>query len=324
MAAVVFFWLIYSQFKSLWTALAGTAIFALGTSMWSTATRALWQHGPLVLMFTIVMLLTVRAIRRPALVQFAGLALAMAYIIRRPPRSPSSLSVSTCLRSIERGFCGMSAGPWLPPFPGSFSTIRFTARILPPYYAASRLAAPASFTDGLLGILFSPSRGLLVFTPVVVFAISGFVLFLARARTTAAPHRLRDHYCRHHFHHRRVAGGLVGRCLLWAPFYDGRCAVSGVFRRVQFPFADRRQPARKPVPFGGHRNFRRGRCPDPRSGRIALGDHGMELYSEQYRSKSLPPLGLEGSAVSSNPGRPLTISARREQRNDAVACRTKS
>jgi hypothetical protein len=45
-AAAVFFWLVYSQFEALATALA-TAIFALGTSMWSTATRALaaWPLG---------------------------------------------------------------------------------------------------------------------------------------------------------------------------------------------------------------------------------------------------------------------------------------
>src|SRR4029077_16982597 len=77
MTAVVFFWVVYSQFISPWTALFGTAILALGTSMWSTATRALWQHGPLVLMFSVVMLLMVRAPRRPALVQYAGLVLAM-------------------------------------------------------------------------------------------------------------------------------------------------------------------------------------------------------------------------------------------------------
>jgi hypothetical protein len=50
--------------------------------MWSTATRALVQHGPLVLMFAIVMLLMVQAFHRPSLVQYAGLVLAMGYIVR--------------------------------------------------------------------------------------------------------------------------------------------------------------------------------------------------------------------------------------------------
>jgi len=178
LAAVIFFRLIYSQFESLGTALAGTAIFALGTSMWSTATRALWQHGPLVLMFTIVMLLTVGARRRPALVQYAGLALAMAYIIR-PTAAVAIVIISIYVFVFYRawflryvGWAMVAAVPWI-----VFNYSIYGA-LLPPYYAASRLAAPSSFTAGLLGILFSPSRGLLVFTPVMVFAISGFALSL--------------------------------------------------------------------------------------------------------------------------------------------------
>jgi hypothetical protein len=177
-AAVMFFWLIYSQFESLWTALAGTVIFAVGTSMWSTATRALWQHGPLVLMFTIVMLLMVRAHRRPALVQYSGLVLAMGFVIR-PTAVVAIVVVSIYVLAFYRawflryiGWAMVVAIPWI-----VFNYSIYGA-MLPPYYAASRMVAPSSFTAGLQGILFSPSRGFLVFTPVMVFAISGFVLSL--------------------------------------------------------------------------------------------------------------------------------------------------
>jgi hypothetical protein len=177
-AAVVFFWLVYSQFEVLGTAFAATAIFALGTSMWSTATRALWQHGPLVLMFTIVMLLTVRASRRPALVQYAGLPLAMAYIIR-PTAAVAIVVISVYVFVFYRawflqyiGWAMIAAVPWI-----AFNYWIYGA-MLPPYYAPSRIAADLSFIQGLLGILFSPSRGLLVFTPVMAFAVSGFVLSL--------------------------------------------------------------------------------------------------------------------------------------------------
>src|SRR5262249_16622100 len=81
-AGVVFYWLILSQFQSQAIALGSTAIFSFGTSMWSTATRALWAHGPLVLMLVIAMLLLVRARQRPQLVQYLGLAVAMAYLMR--------------------------------------------------------------------------------------------------------------------------------------------------------------------------------------------------------------------------------------------------
>jgi dolichyl-phosphate-mannose-protein mannosyltransferase len=177
-AGVVFFWLIYGQFEERWIALAATVIFALGTPMWSTATRALWQHGPLVLMFTITMLLMVRARQRPALVQYAGLALAMAYIIR-PTAAVAIVAISIYVLIWHRayflrylGWAAVAAIPWI-----AFNYSIY-GEMLPPYYAASRLTASTSFAEGLLGVMFSPSRGLLTTTPVAVFAISGFVLSL--------------------------------------------------------------------------------------------------------------------------------------------------
>jgi hypothetical protein len=50
--------------------------------------------------------------------------------------------------------------------------------LVPPYYARGAFSAETRFAEGLLGNLFSPSRGLLIFSPVLVFALSGFVLAL--------------------------------------------------------------------------------------------------------------------------------------------------
>ena len=50
--------------------------------------------------------------------------------------------------------------------------------VIPPYYSREAFSDTTRFTEGLLGNLFSPSRGLLIFTPVLVFALSGFVLAL--------------------------------------------------------------------------------------------------------------------------------------------------
>lgn len=176
MAAVAFFWVIYSQFNSLWTAPAGAVILGLGTSMWSTATRALFQHGPLVLMFSILMLLMIRAYRRPSLVQYTGLVLAISYIIR-PTAAVVIVVISIYVFVFYRawflryvGWGMVAAIPWI------IFNYSIYGAILPPYYQASRMGSPSLLA--LLGILFSPSRGLLVFTPVMIFAISGFVLSL--------------------------------------------------------------------------------------------------------------------------------------------------
>jgi hypothetical protein len=52
---------------------------------------------------------------------------------------------------------------------------------LPPYYVGEAFNRQTHFVEGLLGNLFSPSRGLLVFSPVLLFAVSGFVVALRSA-----------------------------------------------------------------------------------------------------------------------------------------------
>ena len=177
-AGVVFYWLILSQFQSQAIALASTAIFSFGTSIWSTATRALWPHGPLVLMLVITMLLLVRARLRPELVQYVALPLAMAYLIR--PTAVVSIAVLSIYVLLfhrawfVRYMCWamLVALPWI--------AYNFTVYggPLPAYYSREAFSAQTRFVEGLLGNLFSPSRGLFVFSPVLLFALSGFVLAL--------------------------------------------------------------------------------------------------------------------------------------------------
>jgi hypothetical protein len=177
-AGVVFYWVILSQFQSQAIALASTAIFSFCTSIWSTATRALWQHGPLVLMLVIAMLLLVRARKRPELIQYVALPLAMAYLIR-PTAIVSITVLSTYVLLFYRAWlvrymcwAMLVAIPWI--------AYNFTIyhRPVPPYYHREAFSVFTRFVEGLLGNLFSPSRGLFVFSPVLLFALSGFVLAL--------------------------------------------------------------------------------------------------------------------------------------------------
>ncbi len=177
-AAVVFFWVVLTQFQSMAIALASTFIFSLCTSMWSTATRALWQHGPLVLMLVISMLLLVQARRRPQLIQYLGLPLAMAYVIRPIAVVPVAIFTAYVLLYHRKWFgrylcwAVLIAVPWV-----VYNVVVYKA-LIPPYYMREAFSEHTRFAEGLLGNLFSPSRGLLVFSPVLVFALSGFVLAL--------------------------------------------------------------------------------------------------------------------------------------------------
>jgi hypothetical protein len=211
-AVVVFFWLMYSRFGSPAIAVAATAIFALGSSMWSTATRALWQHGPEVLMFSIAMLLAVRAQRRPSLIQYAGLALALAYIMR-PTAAVAIIAVTVYVLAFYRGWllryigwAMVAAVPWI-----AFNYWIY-GEIFPPYYAPERGTELSPFGEGWLGVLFSPSRGLLIFTPVAVFAVSGFLLSLREREQRPL-----------HIAFATITIGITGICASWPIWWGGHC-----------------------------------------------------------------------------------------------------
>ncbi len=177
-AAVLFFYLVLDRFRQWAIALASTLIFALCTSMWSLATRALWQHGPLVLMFVTAMLLLQRAKDRPALVQYVSLPLAFAYIIR-PTAAVPIVVISAFVLLYHRkflirylGWAMLFALPWL-----AFNVVTY-GRILPPYYLllSPGGTAASAFGEALAGHLISPARGLFIYSPVLLFALPGFVL----------------------------------------------------------------------------------------------------------------------------------------------------
>jgi hypothetical protein len=177
-AAVIFFWLVFNKFQRLTIALATTIIFSLCTSMWSTATRALWQHGPLVLMLVIAMLLLHRARKSPALIQFVSLPLGMAYLIRPTASIPIAVLTLYVLALYPRWFLRymcwamLIGAPWI-----AFNLAIYRA-ILPPYYLGLSYAGESSLSVALLGNLVSPSRGLFTYSPVLLFALTGFVFAL--------------------------------------------------------------------------------------------------------------------------------------------------
>jgi hypothetical protein len=190
-AVALFFWVIFLRFKDLRIAIATTLIFALGTSMWSTATRALWQHGPLMLMLIATMLLLLGAQRRPGLAQYASVPLALSLIIRPTAALPIAIFTAYVLACHRPWFTRFLLWAACVAVPWTAYNVWIWGSVLPPYYLllasgsaeAERAAmigvaatASSTFGEALLGNLVSPARGLFIFSPVLIFAISGFWL----------------------------------------------------------------------------------------------------------------------------------------------------
>jgi len=173
------------RLKSVAKSLVIVFVFAFCTSAWSTASRALWQHGPSMLMLSATLYLILLAEERPKLVQFAGLPLAFSYIVRRTNAIPIIvLSVFILLRH-RRYFLRFIAWAMVIAVPYALSCLRLYAFPLPPDQMPWRLRLSPHYFEALAGHLISPSRGLLIFSPVLVFPFLGGVIRLREKRLDA-------------------------------------------------------------------------------------------------------------------------------------------
>jgi len=96
-AVVIFF--IGMEFLTPGMAVLPAVVFAFGTAAWSTASRALWMHGPSMLCLAIALYLLLVARRRPEVAQFASLPLAFSYVQR--PTNAISIVLLTCYVAIH-------------------------------------------------------------------------------------------------------------------------------------------------------------------------------------------------------------------------------
>jgi hypothetical protein len=160
-------------------------LFAFATPAWSTASRALWQHGPSMLALSATLLLLLKARGEPRWAAWAALPLAFSYVIR-PTNSIAIVVLGLYVALVHRrelprflGFAALVAVPFV-----AYDESVYHA-LLPPYYRASRLGLHGEFLEALAANWISPSRGVLVFSPIFLFSIHGLVVardnVLARA-----------------------------------------------------------------------------------------------------------------------------------------------
>lgn len=151
-------------------------IFAFCTGAWSSASRALWPHGPSMFMLALALLIIIRSIKKPYLIWLASIPLAFSYFIR--PTNVISIVILTIFvffhyrKFFWRYFLGLVAllGIYF-----VFSYKTYGALISPTYMSQGVMPEP-NFVEGLLGVLFSPSRGLFIFSPIFLFSLFGVFL----------------------------------------------------------------------------------------------------------------------------------------------------
>lgn len=160
-------------------------IAAFGTGLFSTASRVMWTHTWGVCLLSAALLLLVRgALARPVHPVLLATLLSWLYFTR-PTFSISIVGVTLyVLFAHPRAFCtyAITGAAW---FAGLVWFSQATSDgLLPPYFRLGSVLSLRGFPEGMAGVLVSPSRGLLVYSPVTIAA--AWLAVRARRRTAHA------------------------------------------------------------------------------------------------------------------------------------------
>ncbi|MCE9622342.1 MAG: hypothetical protein K8R99_08365 [Actinomycetia bacterium] len=163
-------------------AIAGVVAFgfAFGTAAWSTASRAMWQHGPSLLFLAIAVLCcqqllseTMEGARLKWTAVCLGAAVAGSFTCR-PTNAVAVLGFTAFVafrmrKHLKRYLIGAFAiaAPWM-----MVNTANYGSP-LPQYYRAGKVGWHDDYGLALATNLVSPARGLLLFSPIVVLGIFG-------------------------------------------------------------------------------------------------------------------------------------------------------
>ncbi len=183
--AVVFAFLSARQYLGTGRALVLAAALGLGTGLWSTVSQTLWEHETVAFGLAMAMY----AFAQPndalttgrALVVAIGLGLAVTARPQLAPLVAVLIAGAAALGGWRRGLLvagivALFAGALMLAYLRWFGTVLGAAPMLEALHRSVHATADGSFRWqplGFAGLLVSPSRGLLVFSPIVAVAALG-------------------------------------------------------------------------------------------------------------------------------------------------------
>jgi hypothetical protein len=162
-------------------AAAATALlFAFGTSVWSTS-QSLWQHPAALLFLALALLALVRAEDDDAWAARAGLPLALAVAARHAALPLVAVLAAGILVRWPRRTLGFAL--WAAPAILGvllYDALHFGSPFAHGFSGSLSQRFSGAWGTGHLGLLLSPGRGLLVFTPLAAVAALGWFRELRR------------------------------------------------------------------------------------------------------------------------------------------------
>lgn len=179
--SVVFLFLALCELVSIGWATVIALIYAVGTSAFSVSSQALYEHGPSTLFLTLGLLFLVKGLKNESRLPFAGLCFSVAVLMRYTDALIALVIAFYIIHKHRRllprylmlsalpAFLLLAYNHWYLGSVGDTGYFTWSARGL-----GRNWRTP--FWMGLSGLLFSPSRGLLVYTPIVLLSFAGIWL----------------------------------------------------------------------------------------------------------------------------------------------------
>lgn len=158
--------------------------FAFGTNTWMTSSQALWQHGTgeLLIALTLLLILAPASALRTALV---GASCVLMAANRPPDALVAGAFILFTIWSRRRGALWLFAGAAVP----LAALLYYNLNLIGHYAGGYALGKPPKqpffnlSLSGIAGLLVSPTRGLLVFSPFLLFVPVGLIQRLRAPHT---------------------------------------------------------------------------------------------------------------------------------------------
>ena len=162
-------------------ALAVALVYALGTSVWSIASQGLWGHGPAALFLALSLVCLLHADERPWLLDAAGVAAGLMLASRLITVFVAAALFGCALgydrRRGVRAFiwCALVTVPFLAYNLWMFGSLQGGYAQMHADFRAEGFSGTWTTRPwvGLAGLLVSPSRGLFVYSPILLITLLG-------------------------------------------------------------------------------------------------------------------------------------------------------
>ncbi|HPK06458.1 MAG TPA: hypothetical protein PK773_01535, partial [Aminivibrio sp.] len=175
--SVIFVFLAAKELVNRRTAVAVSLVFALATSTWTISGQGLWQHGLVELLLAMSVYLVLLNERQASNRIIAALGLVSGLLLFNRPVDGILLIPTICyiLALKDRRIVSYLFALFISGAPFLYYNLHYFGNLFGGYAAQMTLFdfGPDMFTR-FLGLLISPSRGLFIYTPVLLFSIVGF------------------------------------------------------------------------------------------------------------------------------------------------------